>query len=230
MTATTALQPAATPARPLRRWHTLPTPSGPRSARRWARSMLAPGTAVILDTETTGFTGAVVEIAVLDAATGQTLLHTLINPQESIEPAATAVHGLNDHDVADAPHWHAVLPQLARVTRGRQILAYNADFDRCRITAANVAAPHTAAEDLTSSDRWECLMQARSAWLATTRPLRLDGPHRALDDTRTARQLLIDMTSRRRQVGGLLAHRIGRVRRRVNRLVGHHLQSRDRNP
>lgn len=147
--------------------------------------MLTPGTAVILDTETTGFTGAIVEIAVLDAATGETLLHTLINPQEPIEPAATAIHGLTDHDVADAPQWHAVLPHLALVTHGRQILAYNAEFDRSRIAAVNLSAPDTAADALTSSDRWECLMRARlpgwpplacSVWTVPTAPSTTPAP------------------------------------------------------
>lgn len=230
MTMTTPLSAVSARVRPSRRWHTLPTPSGPRSARQWARSMLSPGAAVILDTETTSFTGAIVEIAVLDASTGETLLHSLINPQEAIETSATAVHGLTDQDVADAPLWCEVLPHLVDVTRGRQILAYNADFDRGRVADANRGTPRTAAAaaDLTSGDRWECLMLARSAWLATPRLLRLDGPHRALADTRAARQLLIDMTSRRRQITCLVAHRISHARRRIDRLVRHHTQNRHR--
>lgn len=42
--------------------------------------MLRLGSARILDVETTGLNGAVVEIAIIDAATGQTLLATLVNP------------------------------------------------------------------------------------------------------------------------------------------------------
>jgi hypothetical protein len=41
----------------------------------------------------------VVEIAVVDAGTNQTLLDTLINPGCPIQPGALWVHGLSDADV-----------------------------------------------------------------------------------------------------------------------------------
>jgi hypothetical protein len=58
------------------------------AALRWARAMRLPGAAVILDTETTDLEGYVVEIAVLDAATGDVLLDTLVNPGCPVQPAA----------------------------------------------------------------------------------------------------------------------------------------------
>ena len=69
--------------------------------------------------------GYVVEIAVVDAATGATLLDTLVNPGCPISAGARAVHGLSDADVAGAPRWERVLPQLLAVTRNRTVLAYN---------------------------------------------------------------------------------------------------------
>lgn len=78
------------------------------AAVRFARAMLEPGRAVILDTETTDLHGAVCEIAVIDAATGGTLLDTLVNPGVPIQPGAHAVHGISDSEVtADGIFWIA---------------------------------------------------------------------------------------------------------------------------
>jgi DNA polymerase III epsilon subunit-like protein len=67
-----------------------------------------------------------VEVAVVAAATGATLLDTLVSPGCPIQPGAQAVHGITDADVAGAPPWNEVLPKLLTVTRGRTVLAYNA--------------------------------------------------------------------------------------------------------
>jgi hypothetical protein len=69
------------------------------AAVRWARAMREPGAAVILDTETTGLDGYLVEVAV----TGAVLLDTLVSPGCPIEPGAQWVHGIADAGVAAAP-------------------------------------------------------------------------------------------------------------------------------
>jgi len=158
------------------------------AAIRWARAMHAPVTAVILDTETTDLDGYVVEIAVVDAGTGQTLLDTLVNPGRPIQPGAQWVHGLSDADVAAAPARTEVLPQLLAVTAGRTILAYNAASD------ADVVARHTSRDGLElghlgDQDRWACLMNRRSDWELCRRQLPLGGGHRALGDGQTAYDL-----------------------------------------
>jgi hypothetical protein len=147
------------------------------AAIRWARAMREPGAAVILDTETTDLDGYVVEVAVVDAATGATLLDTLVNPGCPIQPGAKAVHGISDSDVAGAPPWAEVLPQLLEVTRDRTVLAYNAAFD------AGVIAQHTRRDrlgpgHLEEDGRWACLMGRRSAWALRYRWLPLGGSHR----------------------------------------------------
>lgn len=88
----------------------------------WARQMLQPGRAVLCDTETVDLWGAVCEIAVVDCATGETLLDTLVNPGVPISEGAHEVHGISDADVASAKTWALVLPQLLEVTRGRTVL------------------------------------------------------------------------------------------------------------
>jgi hypothetical protein len=96
------------------------------AAVRWARAMLEPGAAVVLDTETTALPGAICEIAVVDAATGRALLNTLVQPREPVTLGAQWVHGLSDADLVGAPTWPEVLPKLLQVTGNRWILAYNA--------------------------------------------------------------------------------------------------------
>ncbi|GGM22637.1 exonuclease domain-containing protein [Dactylosporangium sucinum] len=158
--------------------------------------MLQPGAAVILDTETSDLFGAVIELAVIDAATGRKRLDTLVNPgpDHPIQDGAHAVHGITDADLADAPTWAQVLPRLKRATKGRTILAYNADYD-ATVIRADTARVGLAAGHLADDEQWGCVMLRRSDWSRSPRWQRLGGGHRALDDTRAARQVLLEMTA-----------------------------------
>ncbi|MFI6816073.1 3'-5' exonuclease [Nonomuraea sp. NPDC050328] len=152
---------------------------------RWARASLEPGTAVIVDTETTGLDGVVIEIAVICAATGQTLLDTLVNPGIPVEAGARAVHGITDGELADAPSWAKVAPAFLKAVAGREVLAYNAPFDQGRIRATHRHAGLEVAA-LPSADRWHCLMEARSVWARVGYWMPLGGGHRALGDAKEA--------------------------------------------
>lgn len=132
------------------------------------------------------------EIAAVDAATGRTLLDTLVNPGCPITETATAIHGITDVDVADAPTWDKVLPRLKRITKGRQVLAYNADYDQSVILADTTRAGRKPGH-LADTDRWACVMQARSDAEGSHRWLPLGGGHRALGDCQAARQVLLDI-------------------------------------
>ncbi len=94
---------------------------------------------VVFDTETTGFStrgginaDRVVEFGAVeiidDVITGNTL-RFLINPERPIPAATTAVHGITDKDVADAPIFKQVLPEILDFIRGATLVAHNADFD-----------------------------------------------------------------------------------------------------
>ncbi len=167
------------------------------AATRWARRMLEPGAAVILDTETTDLLDPVViEVAVVDAATGATLLDTLIDPAGApINPAAAAVHGLSETALVGAPTWAMVLPQLIRVTQGRTVLAYNAEFDQDAILQT-CARSGCAPAHLVEATSWGCLMDRRADWMRASRWLGLGGAHRALGDCHTAREVLVDIAQR----------------------------------
>lgn len=163
-------------------------------ATAWARRMSAPGAAVILDTETTDLDGYVVEIGVIDTATGTALLDTLVQAPAAIAPEAHRVHGITHAMLQDAPTWTALLPRLRDITAGRSIIAYNAAFD------AGVIARHTRAtggrlEHLADPRQWACLMDRRAQWDRTGRPTRLGAGHRALGDCRAALELLQRMAA-----------------------------------
>jgi DNA polymerase III epsilon subunit-like protein len=180
-------------ARQFRRDLTLATEHG--AAVNWARAMLEPRTAVILDTETTGLYGAsIVEIAVIDASSGTTLLDTLVNPGIPIPGDAQAINGVTDADVADAPTWAQVLPKLLRAARGKTVLCYNADFDS-RIIAEDTERAGLKLGPLAKPERWGCVMLRRSDWTRSRWWLPLGGGHRALGDAHAARDVLLEMTA-----------------------------------
>ena len=92
--------------------------------RRWAA---LPNLAV-LHTETTGFRGQVIELALVDAQ-GQPLFLERIRPTCPVEPGAQTFHGISDADLADVPtiehHW----PRLAELFSTHQVVIYNAQFN-----------------------------------------------------------------------------------------------------
>lgn len=155
---------------------------------RQARADLEPGAACVVDCETTGLGGVVVEIAVIDAADGRVLLETLVSPDGvPVEDGARAVHGISDDELASAPRWADIALGFLTAVSGRRILAYNSAFDRSRIAETHAHAGLNAA-CLPPASRWDCLMEAWSAWLRVGRWFPLGGGHRARDDAEAARQ------------------------------------------
>ena len=81
-----------------------------------------------LHTETTGFRGQVIELALVDAQ-GQPLFLERIRPTCPVESGAQTFHGISDADLADLPtiehHW----PRLAELLSAHQVVIYNAEFN-----------------------------------------------------------------------------------------------------
>lgn len=155
-----------------------------------ARDLLAPGRACILDVESTGLDGSIIEVAVVAADTGEVLLDRLVDPAGvAISAAAQAVHGISAADLVGAPPWPQVYSDLVAVIGDRRIAAYNAAFDHGRI-AHDCARHDINAPGLTDLSRWECVMEIRSAAHCTDERLRLDAGHRALGDVHATREIL----------------------------------------
>ncbi|PCK23266.1 DNA polymerase III subunit epsilon [Rhodococcus qingshengii] len=172
--------------------------------------MLAHGAACILDTETADLDSAVIEVSVIDAATGAVLLDTLVDPGDiEIAPAAHAVHGLTAADLVDAPRWPMVLDALLAVTAGRTILAYNADFDRARILDDS-RRQGLNPEHLADPGRWGCIMKRRSQAEGTERHTRLGAAHRARGDAEAARIVLQGLAEGRSAVAAVAVSPPGR--------------------
>lgn len=139
-----------------------------RAAADWARAALADESAVILDSETTGLrSGAeVCQIAVIDVR-GEVLLDTLVRPERGIPADATAIHGITDEQVADAPPFTDVYLELHALLQGKRVIVYNTDFDmrliRQSLTAHEVS-PFGETEVLLDAGAWECAMRQYAAY------------------------------------------------------------------
>jgi DNA polymerase-3 subunit epsilon len=88
------------------------------------------GNTIVVDTETTGtgFLSQIVSIAGV-YQDGSVAFNSLIRPNLRIPKAATAVHGITDADVADAPRWPQFVPELIEALRGRKVISFNAEFE-----------------------------------------------------------------------------------------------------
>ncbi len=161
---------------------------------------------VLIDLETTGLSDdpgvAIVEIGLIDQD-GVVLLDTLVNPQRPIPPAASAVHGITDQDVAGAPTFEQVHAQLTACLAGQNAVAYNVDFELailesvCRRLDLALPVPHA----------WFCAMRLYAAYRRSARFFRLgaackserivvSNAHRALGDCSLTLALLRTMAKK----------------------------------
>lgn len=158
---------------------------------------------VILDTETTRMYGEVIDLAIIDGASGTVLFDSLIHPTtEKITEEATAVHGIRPGDTWDKPTFELVWPRIEAAIAGRWIVTYNAKFDQERIVQSaryNV----TPLPQMT----WLCAMEAYAAYwkepgrygsykwqklevACAQQGVELQGAHRALADAMATYQLI----------------------------------------
>lgn len=98
-------------------------------AIEWASNMLEKPF-VILDTETTGLhDGEIVSISVINHL-GETLLDTLVKPVRGIPQEAINVHGITMDMVSGSPGFESVARRLLPIITGRNVVIYNAVYDR----------------------------------------------------------------------------------------------------
>jgi len=95
---------------------------------------------VFLDTETTG-TGQIdriIQVGIVNAQ-GETLFESLVNPGMLIPSESSAVNGITNEMVLNAPVWTQIWPDVEAVLKGRVIGIYNADFDLRLLRQTNKA-------------------------------------------------------------------------------------------
>lgn len=135
--------------------------------RTWAQASLQDNHTVLLDTETTGLgnTDTVIEIAVISAAQGATLLNTRIQNTRPIQEAAISRHHLTQSDLQSAPLFPAVWADLVAVLRQTQtVICYHADFHREKLT--RTARHYGFALPLLE---WQCLMNRYATFYGKVR-------------------------------------------------------------
>ncbi len=174
------------------------------SAIEEARRLLAQQP-LFLDTETTGLNerAEIVEIAILDYD-GTPLLESLVKPRYPIPSDVTRIHGITNATVSDAPSWADLWPQISAILKERNVGIYNADFDLRMLAQSHQSARLVWERDQVTSF---CIMQLYARYYGERgyggfrwqslekagRQCRLSLPnsHRAADDARLARAVLL---------------------------------------
>jgi DNA polymerase-3 subunit epsilon len=163
----------------------------------------------LIDTETTGRDSnqdRIVEIGVVLGLRGEVVgrFGKLINPGRPIPPEVSAVHGIKDADVADAPPFKDIVDELLAFLGNAVPAAYNAAFDRGfvlaeldRAGARPDAPPPTMRREV---DWIDPLAVARELYkheesralgdMAARLGIELTRAHRATDDAEAALKVL----------------------------------------
>lgn len=178
--------------------HMLFLNSEKQAAIEWAAGVLVDKGVIILDTETTGLEGEIIELSIIDTS-GNVLFDSLIRPIEPIPADATRIHGITNEDVIDAPTWLEAWPVISCLLKSAsRVVIYNADFDIARMAFSCVLS------DLNWSKEFQaqCAMEEYARWYGeysdhhgSFRWQRLNGGHRALGDCQATLEKIKAMTN-----------------------------------
>jgi DNA polymerase-3 subunit epsilon len=170
-----------------------------QTAAQWAAGLLQRQDWVLFDTETTGLTlsAEIVQVGVLGPA-GEVLMDTLVRPLGRIEKEAQAVHGISNEQAATGRPFSVVYRELCEIFKGRQVIIYNADFDRRMLFQC--AGRHNVEYVSIVTD---CAMRQYAKWYGdwnaargSYRWQRLEGgDHSALGDARATLELIKKMAA-----------------------------------
>ena len=87
---------------------------------------------LVLDTETTGLDdkAEIVEIGIIDKESGDVVLSALVHPSKPIPEEATAIHGITNAMVENAPIWPDIHDQIQQIlARCSHLYIYNSGYD-----------------------------------------------------------------------------------------------------
>lgn len=88
----------------------------------------------VLDVETTGLdykTDRIVQLSILrvEADSIAETFTTMVNPGRPIPESATAIHGITDADVKDAPRYEDIADRVYELLNGQTVVGHNVTFD-----------------------------------------------------------------------------------------------------
>lgn len=86
-------------------------------------------------------------------------MDTLVKTVQPIPFGATQIHGITNEMVKDAPRWADIYPRVVEVLTGRNVVVWNAVYDRKMMhrTAEYAGLPKT---DWRQISNWWCAMEA----------------------------------------------------------------------
>lgn len=150
-------------------------------------------TYAVVDVETTGLSARlgdrICEVAVVRARGGQVVdqIQTLVNPGRTISYGASAVNGITDRMVRDAPAFRKVAPRLMEMLDGAVLVGHNASFDlsflSSELRGLGYEPPDNPVVDtLALARRCYSFRSNKLGEVARTLGIRTVGLHRALAD------------------------------------------------
>lgn len=168
----------------------------------WAERGIAEVPWVCVDVETTGLKveegHRVCEIAAVKAEMGGdvTEFTSLVNPGMSIPAEAAAVSGISDEAVADAPAFADIAAAAHGILSEAVIVAHNAPFDagflQTEFEIAGLGLPAAPIIDTTTVAQAVLGLPVRNLpGVARALGLETQPTHRALDDARATREVLV---------------------------------------
>jgi|GEM_PF-285515 len=133
---------------------------------KWAQELMKNENLLILDTETTGLGDydEIIQLAIIDIR-GRVRFHKFIQPMTEISDEAFAVHGITDQKISAAPCFADVYGILRGILHDRDIIAYNAEFDKRMIEQT---CRKNGLEPL-NQVTWHCLMKKYAFFLGRRR-------------------------------------------------------------
>lgn len=175
-------------------------------------------TFTVLDVETTGLSAdsghRICEIALLRFRGGKVLdsFESLIDPQRSISPGASAVNGLTDFQVRGQPIFSQAAEQVQAMLTGSVLVAHNAPFDLSFLAAEwrRLRWPPRlgfTVDTLLLARRMYAFRHNNLAEVARSLRVRIDREHRAMGDVwTTLRVLQVMLADLNRQGDVTLGH------------------------
>jgi DNA polymerase-3 subunit epsilon len=168
----------------------------------------------VLDTETTGLDPAggdrIVSLGAVRVVNGRVLrqetFEQLVNPGRRVPAASTAIHGLTDEIVADAPRIEEALPELVRFAEDTVLVGHDIGFDLRFLEAA----ARSAGVDLTQPALDTLLLDAALfpgqldhtlEAIADRLGVSVVGRHTALGDALVTAEVLVGLLGPLREAG-----------------------------